>query len=66
MDALGFDGLNLHWGDVDEKLLQQAHRLSIWTVDDEALLRKFIAAGAKGITTRRPVLALRLRDEIQK
>ena len=66
VDALGFGGLNLHYGDVDDALLENAHRLSVWTVDDEDLLRSFLAAGVMGITTRRPVLARKLRDEIQK
>lgn len=67
IDALGFDVLNLYFGEVDEKLLaENAHRLSVWTVDDEALLRKFIAAGVGGITTKYPVLAIKLRNEIQK
>ena len=67
IDALGFDTLNLHHGDVDERLLaENAHRLSVWTVDDEALLRKFLAAGVKGVTTKRVALALQLRNEIQK
>jgi glycerophosphoryl diester phosphodiesterase len=66
VDALGFDTLNLYHGDVDDHLLENAHRLSIWTVNDEELLRRFLAAGAKGITTRKPLLAMKLRDEIQK
>lgn len=66
VDALGFGGLNLHYGDVNDALVKHAGRLSVWTVDDEALLRSFLAAGVMGITTRRPVLALKLRDEIQK
>jgi len=67
IDALGFDTLNLHYGDADEELLSEnAHRLSVWTVDDEAMLRKLLTAGVKGITTKYPVLAVRLRDEIQK
>lgn len=67
IDALGFDTLNLEHCEADEQLLaEHAHRLSVWTVDDEALLRKFLSAGVKGITTKEPVLAIRLRNEIQK
>ena len=67
VNALGFDTLNLYFGDVSEKLLSEnAHYLSVWTVDDEAMLRKLLAAGVKGITTKRVALALQLRNEIQK
>lgn len=63
----GFDTLNLNYGDVSEKLLaESAHQLSVWTVNDEEMIRKFLAAGVKGLTTKRPVLAVKLRDEIQK
>lgn len=66
VDALGFGGLNLYFGDVTEELEKNAHRLSVWTVDDEAMLRKLLSLGVMGITTRCPVLAMQLRDEIQK
>ena len=65
VDALGFGGLNLHYGEVSEALFESAHRLSVWTVDDEALLRRFLAAGVMNITTCFPVLAMKLRNEIQ-
>lgn len=41
-------------------------RKTLWTVDDEDPLRKLLAAGVMGVTIRKPVLALKLRDEIQK
>jgi len=65
VDERGFEALNLYYGDVSEALRPQAHRLSVWTVDGESLLRRFLEAGVKNITTRIPELALKLRDEIQ-
>lgn len=41
-------------------------RFSVWTVDGEGDLREFLKAGVLNITTRAPVFAIRLRDEIQK
>lgn len=65
VDALGFDALNLYFGDVNENLREHADRLSVWTVDGESLLRRFLEAGVKNITTRIPKLAMKLREEIQ-
>ena len=47
-------------------MLNRADRFSVWTVNDEKTLRALLTAGVKNITTRQPVLALRLRGEIQK
>ena len=38
---------------------------SAWTVNDEANIRRFLEMGIANITTRTPVLAMRLRKEIQ-
>ena len=38
---------------------------SAWTVDDEAVIRDLLRKGITNITTRKPRLALALRDEIQ-
>ena len=38
---------------------------SAWTVNDEANIRRFLEMGIANITTRMPVLAMRLRREIQ-
>ena len=38
---------------------------SAWTVDDEENLRRFFEMGIANITTRTPVLAMKLRREIQ-
>lgn len=40
-------------------------QMSVWTVDREEDLRAFLRMGVFNITTRRPVLARRLREEIQ-
>ena len=66
MEKMGFDTLNLHWGDVSEELREHADKLSVWTVDGESLLRRFLEAGVKSITTRLPRLAVKLRQEIQE
>lgn len=65
VDALGFEALNLHFGDVSEDLRDHAHRLSVWTVNGANMLRRFLEAGVKNITTHEPKLAIQLRDEIQ-
>lgn len=66
VDALGFDGLNLSYEDVTDELEAHADRLSVWTVDGEAMLRRFLELGVKSITTHLPKLALKLREEIQQ
>lgn len=38
---------------------------SVWTVDDENMLRFLLEKRVANITTRKPVLALKLREEIQ-
>ena len=38
---------------------------SVWTVDDEDMIRHLLEMKVANITTRKPVLALKLRDEIQ-
>ena len=65
IDELGFDTLNLHYGDVSEEMREHAGKLSVWTVDGESLLRRFLTAGVKSITTHLPKLAMKLREEIQ-
>ena len=46
-------------------LRDKGMNFSAWTVDDEGNLRRFLAMGITNITTRKPCLALALRDEIQ-
>ena len=61
--------LNLHYSMISESgltyLRDRGMDFSAWTVDDEATLRALLEMGITNITTRKPVLALRLRDEIQ-
>ncbi|MBO5511417.1 MAG: hypothetical protein J6B24_06780 [Clostridia bacterium] len=61
--------LNLHYSMISESSLtylrDRGMDFSAWTVDDEAVLRDLLRKGITNITTRKPVLALRLRDEIQ-
>ena len=62
----GFQIVNIDKRKVTEQMLNRADRFSVWTVNDEKTLRALLTAGVKNITTRQPVLALRLRGEIQK
>ncbi|NLC32143.1 MAG: glycerophosphodiester phosphodiesterase [Clostridiales bacterium] len=63
----GFSIVNIDKRRLTDKMLQeQADRFSVWTVDDEETLRSLLQAKVKNITTRKPALALRLREEIQE
>ena len=71
IEAIRADGspyLNVHFGMITEeydRTLREAGRgFSAWTVNDEAGLRRFLELGISNITTRMPVLALKLRREI--
>ena len=61
--------LNLHYSMISESglayLRDRGMDFSAWTVDDEAVMRDLLQKGITNITTRRPRLALALRDEIQ-
>ena len=62
----GCEILNVYYGLVTDEMYAAApERLSLWTVNDETAIRKQLQAGVYNITTCCPVLALRLRDEIQ-
>ncbi len=66
VEEKGFSVLNTFYGNVtDEMLAEIPGQLSIWTVKDEARMRKYLQAGVRNITTRMPLLALKLRKEIQ-
>lgn len=61
--------LNVYFGmvtDEAEKALREiGSSFSAWTVNEEAKIRKFLEMGIANITTRTPVLAMKLRKEIQ-
>lgn len=61
--------LNVHYSHITEannQLLRSHGRMfSAWTLDDEQILRRYLHMGVMNITTRHPLLALRLRKEIQ-
>ena len=61
--------LNLHYSMISEEnyayLRERGMDFSAWTVDDETVLRRLLEMGITNITTRKPRLALALRDEIQ-
>ena len=67
--GVGESILNLHYSMISESglayLRERGMDFSAWTVDDETTLRALLEMGITNITTRKPVLALRLRDEIQ-
>jgi glycerophosphoryl diester phosphodiesterase len=47
------------------QLKEKGFAFSAWTVDKEYFLRLFLKMGIANITTRNPVLAMKLRKEIQ-
>ena len=61
--------LNLHYSMISESnltyLRDRGMDFSAWTVDDEAVIRYLLRKGITNITTRKPRLAMALRDEIQ-
>jgi len=63
---LGFAMLNISWRSLNERMLSEApERLSVWTVNEEARLGELLARGVGSITTRTPIMALKLRRERQ-
>ena len=47
------------------KLRENGLFFSAWTVDDEKRMRELFAMGIGNLTTRRPLLAKRVREEVQ-
>lgn len=64
---LGISTVNSWYGLADEAFLERFRRagiaLSLWTVNEEEELRRFLCAGVKSITTRKLKLALAIRKE---
>lgn len=62
LDA-GIDYISPYWQNVNEELIKEAHshnlRVSIWTVNDTDVMKKFIGMGVDAITTDRPDLLLK-------
>lgn len=57
--------INLHHLAVEQGLLDSyASQLSLWTVNDKRDLQRYLQAGVRGITTRQPLMALKLREQI--
>lgn len=50
----------------DEALRETGSGFSAWTVDKEEDIVRFLKMGITNITTRRPVLAMKLREEIRR
>ncbi len=61
--------LNVYYGMITEeaeaRLRADGGTFSAWTVDKEEEIRRFLSMGIGNITTRQPVLAMKLRREIQ-
>lgn len=61
----GFEKLNASYKGVSDAVVSACpQELSLWTVNTEELLEKYLRAGIFNITTRIPLAALRLRKEI--
>lgn len=62
----GPHALHPYYTDVTRSLVaaQKAHnrKVNVWTVNDEATMRKLISFGVDGIITNDPILALRCRE----
>ena len=61
VSARGLEVLNIHYVEGEALLERAAGRLSMWTVGDEAAMVRYLKAGVRNITTRSPLVALRLR-----
>lgn len=61
----GFDVLNICHKDVTDAMFAQPGRLSLWTVSDEVTLARLMGRGLRNLTTRTPLMALRLRGMIK-
>lgn len=61
--------INLHYSMITEenekRIRETGLSFSAWTVDDEEEIKRLLKMKIKNITTRRPRLALKLREEIQ-
>ena len=61
--------LNVYFGMINEQaedaLRAIGSSFSAWTVNEEEKIRRFLEMGIANITTRTPVLAMKLRKEIQ-
>ena len=68
--ADGSPALNVYFKmitpEYDAALRAHGFGFSAWTVDKEEDIARFLKAGIRNITTRQPVLALKLREELQR
>ena len=60
----GAVGINCHYGNISKALIKTLHRhgyqVSVWTVNEEAQLRRILSLSPDNITTRNPSLAKRI------
>lgn len=60
--------INLDHGMVNDDVCRTAHEagyhLSVWTVNKEEMIRRMMEYGVWNITTRKPLLALKIRREL--
>ena len=60
--------LNIHYGNATDKLFDLTEKygfgLSLWTANDEEVIRRIMMGGAMNVTTRHPLLALKIRKEL--
>lgn len=61
----GFDIINIHYGVCTDRFIEKMHEngigISVWTVNDEGLIRHFLEKKVVNITTRKPTLALSIK-----
>ena len=66
----GFDIVNIYYGVCTDRFIQKMHEngigISVWTVNEDPLIRRFLEKKVANITTRKPTLALQIKSSIAK
>lgn len=66
----GISSLNMHYalfsGELCRKMADAGIQFSLWTANDEETIRRLLAYDLENITTRLPVLACRMREELER